>query len=176
MVAGCYARKSTDEGDKVADAKSVARQVQRAKEYAAKKGWRFTDDGISGAEFRTRAGLNRLLETVKGTHQLNVLIVSEQSRLGRDTIRTLALIQALTDADVRIFSYLEDKGISVDDEMAEVEQFMRSWAGASERRKASQQARDKMRQLAEQGRSTGGRLYGYETKGASGLSNLLRRR
>jgi DNA invertase Pin-like site-specific DNA recombinase len=171
MVAGCYARKSTDEGDKVADAKSVARQVQRAREYAAKKGWRFdddlvfTDDGISGAEFRTRAGLNRLLETVKGTHKLNVLIVSEQSRLGRDTIRTLALIQALTDADVRIFSYLEDKEISVDDEMAEVEQFMRSWAGASERRKASQRVRDKMRQLAEQGRSTGGRLYGYETKG-----------
>jgi len=171
MVAGCYARKSTDESDKAADAKSVARQVQRAKEYAAKKGWRFdhdlvfTDDGISGAEFRTRAGLNRLLETVKGTHKLNVLIVSEQSRLGRDTIRTLALIQALTDADVRIFSYLEDKEISVDDEMAEIEQFMKSWAGASERRKASQRVRDKMRQLAEQGRSTGGRLYGYETKG-----------
>ena len=171
MVAGCYARKSTDESDKAADAKSVARQVQRAKEYAAKKGWRFdhdlvfTDDGISGAEFRTRAGLNRLLETVKGTHKLNVLIVSEQSRLGRDTIRTLALIQALRDADVRIFSYLEDKEISVDDEMAEIEQFMKSWAGASERRKASQRVRDKMRQLAEQGRSTGGRLYGYETKG-----------
>ncbi len=171
MVAGCYARKSTDEGDKAADAKSVARQVQRAKEYAAKKVWRFdddlvfTDDGISGAEFRTRAGLNRLLETVKGPHKLNALIVSEQSRLGRDTIRTLALIQALTDADVRIFSYLEDKEISVDDEMAEVEQFMKSWAGASERRKASQRVRDKMRQLAEQGRSTGGRLYGYVTKG-----------
>jgi DNA invertase Pin-like site-specific DNA recombinase len=171
MVAGCYARKSTDEGDKAADAKSVARQVQRAKEYAAKKGWCFdddlvfTDDGISGAEFRTRAGLNRLLETVKGKHRLNVLIVSEQSRLGRDTIRTLALIQALTDAEVRIFSYLEDKEISVGDEMAEVEQFMKSWAGASERRKASQRVRDKMRQLAEQGRSTGGRLYGYETKG-----------
>src|SRR5258707_7025937 len=171
VVAGCYARKSTDEGDKAADAKSVARQVQRAKEYVAKKGWRFdddlvfSDDGMSGAEFRTRAGLNRLLETVKGKHKLNVLIVSEQSRLGRDTIRTLALIQALTDADVRIFSYLEDKEISVDDEMAEIEQFMKSWAGASERRKASQRVRDKMRQLAEQGRSTGGRLYGYETKG-----------
>ena len=156
--------------------------MQRAKEYAAKKGWRFdddlvfTDDGISGAEFRTRAGLNRLLETVKGKHKLNVLIVSEQSRLGRDTIRTLALIQALTDADVRIFSYLEDKEISVDDEMAEVEQFMKSWAGASERRKASQRVRDRMRQLAEQGRSTGGRLYGYETKGGQRIANLLRRR
>ena len=125
----------------------------------------FTDDGISGAEFRTRAGLNRLLETVKAKHKLNVLIVSEQSRLGRDTIRTLALIQSLNDSGVRIYSYLEDRELSIDDEMGEVQEFMRNWAGASERRKASQRVRDKMRQLAEQGRSTGGRLYGYHTEG-----------
>ena len=60
ITAGVYARKSTDEGDKAADAKSVARQVQRAREYAAKRGWRFdekfifTDDGVSRAEFRNR--------------------------------------------------------------------------------------------------------------------------
>jgi site-specific DNA recombinase len=170
-IAGAYARKSTDEGDKAADAKSVPRQIERAREFAKVRGWRFddglvfSDDGISGGEFRNRPGLNKLLETVKAKHhKLNVLIVSEQSRLGRDTIRTLALIQVLGDADVKIWSYLENKELSLDDEMAEVEQFMKSWAGASERRKASQRVRDKMRQLAEQGRSTGGRLFGYETR------------
>jgi DNA invertase Pin-like site-specific DNA recombinase len=171
ITAGVYARKSTDEGEKAADAKSVARQVQRAREYAAKRGWRFdekfifTDDGVSGAEFRNRPGLNALLAAVKGKHALNALVVSEQSRLGRDTIRTLALIQVLADADVRIWSYLEDRPITLDDELGEIEQFMKSWAGASERRKAGQRVRDKMRQLAEQGKSTGGRLYGYETRG-----------
>jgi len=101
MVAGCYARKSTDEGDKAADAKSVVRQVQRAREFAAKKGWQFnenfvfTDDGISGAEFAKRPGLNNLLNAIKGKHRPGALIVSEQSRLGRDTIRTLAVIQAI---------------------------------------------------------------------------------
>ncbi len=169
MIAGCYVRKSNEQ-NVADDAKSVTRQIERAKEYASKKGWRFdedlvfTDDGISGAEFKNRPGLTRLLETVKGKHKLGVLIVSEQSRLGRDTIRTLALIQALGDADVKIWSYLEDRPITLDDEMGEVEQFMKSWAGASERRKAGQRVRDKMRQLAEQGRFTGGRLFGYKTQ------------
>jgi site-specific DNA recombinase len=170
MTAWCYAPKSTDEGDKAADAKSCARQIARAKEYAAKRGWRFderyvfSDDGVSGAEFKNRPSLNALLTAVKETHRLDALIVSEQRRLGRDTIRTLALIQTLNDSGVRIWSYLEDKELSLDDELGEIEAFMKSWAGASERRKASQRVRDKMRQLAEQGRSTGGRLFGYETK------------
>ena len=171
VTAGCYARKSTDEGDKAADAKSVARQVQRAREYAAERGWRFddryviSDDGVSGAEFKSRAGLNALLSAVKERHRLNALVVSEQSRLGRDTIRTLALIQALNDADVKIYSYLDDKEISVNDELGEIEQFIKSWAGASERRKTSQRVRDRLRQKAERGESTGGRLYGYATAG-----------
>lgn len=172
MVAGVYARKSTDEPGKDQDAKSVTRQIERAREYAAKRGWAFddrlvfSDEGISGAEFKNRPGLNALLDQVRQPkHHLEVLIVSEQSRLGRDTIRTLALLQALGDAGVQVWSYLDDRALSLDDEMGEVQEFMRSWAGASERRKASQRVRDKLRQLAEQGRSTGGRLYGYTTSG-----------
>jgi site-specific DNA recombinase len=167
VIAGVYARKSTDEPDKTADAKSVTRQVERAREYAAKHGWRFdedlvfTDDGISGAEFKNRPAFNRMLEMAKGKHALGVLIVSEQSRLGRDTVRTLAAILALTDAGVKIWSYLEDREISLDTEMGEAEQFLKAWAGSSERRKGSQRARDKSRMLAEQGRFTGGKVYGY---------------
>ena len=51
-------RKSTDQN--IADEeKSVTRQVERARAYAARKGWTvaeehvYTDDGISGAEFRS---------------------------------------------------------------------------------------------------------------------------
>jgi site-specific DNA recombinase len=168
MIAGVYARKSNEQ-NVADDAKSVTRQVERAREFAAKKGWRFSDDlvfaddAVSGAEFKNRPAFNRMMEMVKGKHSLGVLIVSEQSRLGRDTIRTLSAIQALTDAGVKIWSYLEDREISLEDEMGEVEQFMKSWAGSSERRKASQRARDKARRLAEQGRYTGGKVFGYAT-------------
>ena len=139
-VCGAYLRKSTDEGDRAADAKSVARQAQRAREFAKQKGWTFderyvfSDDGVSGAEFKNRPGLNKLLEAVKGKHKLGALVVSEQSRLGRDTIRTLALLQGLNDSGVRVWSYLEDRELALDTEMDEVQEFMKSWAGASERR------------------------------------------
>lgn len=73
----------------------------------------FSDDGISGGEFRNRPGLNRLLETIKAKpHTLNALVVSEQSRLGRDTIRSLALLQTLNDAGTQVWSYLEGKELS----------------------------------------------------------------
>jgi DNA invertase Pin-like site-specific DNA recombinase len=52
----------------------------------------FSDDGVSGAEFKNRPSLNALLSAVKETHRLDALIVSEQSRLGRDTIRTLPAV------------------------------------------------------------------------------------
>jgi len=170
IAAGCYARKSTEQ-NVADDAKSVTRQVERAREFAAKKGWRFddehvyVDDAVSGAEFKNRPAFNRLMDVVKGPgpHKLGVLIISELSRLGRDTIRTLSAIQALGDADVKIWTYLEDREIALDTEMGEVEQFMKSWAGSSERRKGSQRARDKSRMLAEQGRFTGGRVFGYST-------------
>ncbi len=54
MIAGVYARKSTEQ-DVEGEAKSVARQVRRAREYAARKGWTFSDthvyvdDAVSGA-------------------------------------------------------------------------------------------------------------------------------
>ncbi len=47
--------------------KSVTRQVERARPYAAQKGWTvadanvYTDDGISGAEFQKRPGFLRLM-------------------------------------------------------------------------------------------------------------------
>jgi hypothetical protein len=59
MIAAIYARKSTDQT--VADeAKSVTRQIESARAYAAKQGWTvaeehvYSDDGISGAEFLKR--------------------------------------------------------------------------------------------------------------------------
>ncbi|MGH7306169.1 MAG: recombinase family protein [Candidatus Rokuibacteriota bacterium] len=93
------------------------------------------------------------------------LIVSEQSRLGRDTVRTLALIQTLEDSGLQVWAYLDDARIALAEDTDEVREFIKGWAGAQERRKAGQRTRDAMRLLAEQGKSTGGRLYG-STNGA----------
>jgi DNA invertase Pin-like site-specific DNA recombinase len=71
MIAAIYARKSTDQSSVAEEAKSVARQVENACSFAARKGWSieqsriFVDDGISGAEFANRPGYMRLLNSLK---------------------------------------------------------------------------------------------------------------
>ena len=82
----------------------------------------YVDDGISGAEFLKRPGLTKLLAALKvQPPPFDVLIVSEQSRLGRDTLRNLQVIQEVEEAGVKLYSYLDDREVSVGDEMGEVE-------------------------------------------------------
>lgn len=169
IVAAAYLRKSNDEGDRDDDAKSITRQLERCREYAAAQGWTlpeelvFSDDGISGAAFnrRERPGLYALLDALASQSRFTVLVVSEQSRLGRDSIRTLALIQQLEDAGVAIHAYLDGRRITVAEDTDEVQSFMAAWASSQERRKASQRTRDALRRKAEQGFVAGGKVYGY---------------
>ena len=90
MIATIYARKSTEQNGVGDEEKSVTRQIEHAKAYAAKKGWSvaedyvYVDDGISDAEFVKRPGFLRL----KPKPPFEVLIMSEESRLGREQIET----------------------------------------------------------------------------------------
>lgn len=94
MIAAIYARKSTDQTGVAEEAKSVPRQIEHARVYAAKKGWTvdeasiFADDGVSGAEFSKRPGLLRLMAALKPRPPFQVLVMSEESRLGCETIET----------------------------------------------------------------------------------------
>jgi DNA invertase Pin-like site-specific DNA recombinase len=59
VIAAIYARKSTEQ-NVPDDAKSVTRQVELARAFAASKGWRvadehvYIDDAVSGAEYVKR--------------------------------------------------------------------------------------------------------------------------
>jgi DNA invertase Pin-like site-specific DNA recombinase len=70
MIAAIYARKSTEQIGVADDQKSVARQIEHARAYAAARGWTvdeasvFIDDGISGAEFANRPGFLRLMNAL----------------------------------------------------------------------------------------------------------------
>jgi DNA invertase Pin-like site-specific DNA recombinase len=120
VTAAIYARKSTEQYG-VADAqKSVTRQVEHARQYAERKGWTideasvFVDDGISGAEFANRPGFLRLMNSVKPRPTFQVLIMSEESRLGREAIETAYALKQLVTAGVRVFFYLEDRERTLD--------------------------------------------------------------
>jgi DNA invertase Pin-like site-specific DNA recombinase len=90
MIAAIYARKSTEQNDVADGQKSVARQLDHARESATRKGWTvedcfvFVDDGISGAEFANRPCFLRLMNALKPRAPFQALVMSEESRLGRD--------------------------------------------------------------------------------------------
>ena len=93
MIAAIYARKSTEQNGVGDEEKSVTRQIEHAKAYASKKGWTvaekhiYVDDGISGAEFVKRPGFLRLMNALKPRPAFQVLVMSEESRLGREQMR-----------------------------------------------------------------------------------------
>ena len=94
MIAAVYAHKSTDQNADADEAKSVTGRSPTQRAYATRKGWTvpetciFVDDGFSGAEFARRPGVQRLRAALKPRPSFQVLVVSEQSRLSRDTAET----------------------------------------------------------------------------------------
>jgi DNA invertase Pin-like site-specific DNA recombinase len=115
MICAIYARKSNEQTGVADDQKSVARQLDHARQYATRKGWvvaeehLYVDDGISGAEFANRPGFVRLMNALKPRAPFQALVMSEVSRLGREQIETAYALKQLSVAGVRCFSYLEDR-------------------------------------------------------------------
>jgi site-specific DNA recombinase len=167
-IAAIYARKSTEQAGIADEQKSVARQVEHARTYAARSGWTvadahiYVDDGISGAEFTNRPGFLRLMNSLKSHAPFQVLIVSELSRVGREQFETGYALKQLSQAGVTVYSYLEDRPIALD---SPVDKFLLSavnFAAEVERDKARQRVTDAMVRKALAGYVTGGRCFGYD--------------
>ena len=168
MIAAIYARKSTEQNG-VADAeKSVTRQTEHASDYAVGKGWTvaeehiYYDDGISGAEFANRPGFLRLMNALKPTPRFQVLIMSEESRLGREAIETAYALKQLITAGVRVFFYLEDRERTLDSPTDKIMLSLTAYTDELEREKARQRTYDAMVRKAKAGHVTGGRVFGYD--------------
>jgi site-specific DNA recombinase len=164
--AAVYCRKSTSEHVSE-DAKSVTRQLEHAKAYAARKGWVvlddvYVDDGISGAEFANRPGLVKLLAALKPSPPFQRLIMSEESRLGRETIETAFILKQLVTAGVKVHFYLTDTERTLDSPLEKVMLSLTAFADELEREKARQRTYDAMRRKAHAGHVTGGVVFGYD--------------
>ncbi len=168
MIAAAYARKSTDQNGVPDAEKSVTRQVEHAKAYATKKGWTvderfvFVDDNVSGAEFAKRPGFLRLMNALKPSPPFDVLIMSEESRLGREAIETAFALKQLVQAGVRVFFYLEDRDRTLDSPTDKIMLSLTTFADELEREKARQRTYDAMVQKARAGHVTGGVVFGYD--------------
>lgn len=120
-----YARKSTDDA-RHEDRKSVARQIAQVRAYVEARGGEVLadhlhqDDAVSRAEFKHRAGLLRLIEALKNGKPFNAVVMSEESRLGREQVETAYILKQITDAGVRVFCYMDDREAKLDSAMDKI--------------------------------------------------------
>jgi site-specific DNA recombinase len=168
MIAALYVRKSTDQTGMSDEEKSVTRQIEHAKAYASKKGWTvpdehiYADDGISGAEFVKRPGFVRLMNALKPKPAFQVLIMSEESRLGREAIQTGYALKHIIDAGVQVWFYLEDRDRKLDSALDKVMLSLVNFASETERERARQRTYDAMVRKARAGHVTGCKVFGYD--------------
>ncbi|MBU6482657.1 MAG: recombinase family protein [Nitrospirae bacterium] len=168
MIAAIYARKSTEERGVSEDQKSVTRQIEHATAYALTKGWTvsedhcYSDDGISGAEFVKRPGFLRLMNALKPKPPFQILIMSEESRLGREQIQTAYALQQITDAGVRVFYYLTDQERKLDTALDKMMGALTGFASEMEREKTGQRVHDKLLQKVRAGHVVGCNVFGYD--------------
>jgi DNA invertase Pin-like site-specific DNA recombinase len=167
VIAAIYARKSTEQPGIADEQKSVTRQIDHARTYAMRKAWTvdeayiYVDDGISGAEFANRPGFLRLMNGLKPRPPFQVLVMSEESRLGRESIETAYALKQIVQAGVRVFFYLEDRERTLDSPTDKIMLSLTAFADELEREKARQRTRDAMLRKAQAGHVTGGRCFGY---------------
>ena len=167
MRVAIYARKSTDQHHVTEAQKSVSRQVDQARRYAAQKGWAvadehvYVDDGVSGAEFARRPGFLRLMNAVKPCPDFQVLVMSEESRLGREAIETAYALKQIITSGVRVFFYLEDRERRLESPTDKILLSLTTFADELEREKARQRTYDALERKARAGHVTGGACFGY---------------
>ena len=138
------------------------------------------DDGISGAELANRPGFVRLMSALKPRAGFEVLVMSEESRLGREAIETAYALKQLVQAGVRVFFYLEDRERTLDSPTDKIMLSLATFADELERVKARQRTYDAMSRKARAGHVTGGRVFGDDNieilDAASGQRSHVERR
>lgn len=170
MRAAIYARKSTEQVGIADEHRSCARQIEHARQFAAARGWIviddhiYEDDGISGAEFAKRPGFLRLMNALRPTPDFDVLIMSEESRLGREAIETAYALKQIITAGVRVFFYLEDRERTLQGPTDKLLLSVATFADELERERARQRTYDALKRKAQAGHVTGGRVFGYDNR------------
>jgi DNA invertase Pin-like site-specific DNA recombinase len=102
------------------------------------------------------------MNALKPRPRFQVLIMSEESRLGREAIETAYALKQIVTSGVRVFFYLEDRERTLDSPTDKIMLSLTAFADELEREKARQRTYDAMLRKARAGHVTGGRVFGYD--------------
>jgi site-specific DNA recombinase len=157
-----YCRVSTEE--QATEGYSISAQLQTLRQYAHLYGWQiaeeYVDEGISGKDIKGRPAMQRLISDVD-KDKFQAVIVWKISRLSRNMLDTLVLLDKFEENDVKFISYSEnfDTGSPIG---RLVVQMMASIA-EMERNTLSENVKLGMTQRAKEGSWNGGVVFGYDS-------------
>lgn len=159
---GIYVRISRDDNGE--NFETVENQREMLLDYAIKKQLGqiaavYTDDNVSGSAFERR-GLTRLKEDVL-KRRIQLLLLKDLSRLGRNNAKTLQLIDFLEEYGIRILTADGRYDTLVDNDMVGIE----TWANERYVRDISRKIRSSLRFKIERGEYLGNAPYGYKKSG-----------
>src|SRR5262245_29846976 len=104
------------------------------------------------------------MNALKPRPPFQVLVMSEESRLGREAIETAYALKQLVTAGVRVFFYLEDRERTLDSPTDKVMLSLTAFADELERDKTRQRTYDALERKARALHVTGGCVYGYDNR------------
>ena len=145
----------------------MTRQVEGAKIFISEKGWTldehhvYTDDGISGALFANRAEFQRMMRDAEAG-AFNAVVFYDLDRFGRNARQTMMALNTLCDYGVTIWDYSTGQAVDLDSFEGEMMTFMKARFAQQYRDQVRKHTRAAMRQKAEAGLVTGGRIFGYD--------------
>jgi site-specific DNA recombinase len=165
VKAAIYCHRSTEQtGDKKVE--GVAHQKQLARDFAHSRHWSvhrdnvYVDDGISGAEFERRPGLQAMLAAA-ARGEFRVLVVSEQKSLGREIFGVGALIKQLAENGVEVWSYMGAKSLTPEDAIGKAMFSLQAYGDEAHREATSRRNHEGATSKHARGHVVGGRVFGY---------------
>lgn len=158
-VIGIYVRESRDENEENLD--TIETQKGLLLEYVDRTRLGrihniYMDDNVSGSGFE-RPGLDRLKEDVEG-ERINVLLLKDLSRLGRNNAKTLLFLDYLEEKGVRVLTYDGRYDSAKDNETVGIE----TWANERYIRDISRKIRASLKYKIIKGEYIGNAPYGYK--------------
>jgi site-specific DNA recombinase len=154
-----YARYSTDRQTEA----SIVDQQRRCHEYATARDWpvaaNFTDEGISGAALGNRPGYQRVMTKLQAG---DVLLAADLTRVSRS--QDLApLLDRLRFRGVRIIGVLD--GFDSESPQARMQAGLSGLMSDELRAGIRARTHSALQMRAMAGRATGGKVYGYDSRG-----------
>lgn len=164
MRCAIYARYSSD----MQKERSIDDQVRNCRDFAKRQGWEvlenhiYSDKAVSGASLAGRIQLNRLLDVASAKPRpFDYVLVDDTSRLSRDKIDQMSVIEEFHSRDVYLF-FVSQNIDTADEQATDVLVPMHGIVDSLYLRDLAKKTQRGMAGQVLEGYSPGGRIYGYE--------------